>query len=153
MKSTDYQPVVIPRSYSKSMTYQERDYHIFVSVPADPPPESGFPVIYLLDGNSVFATMTEAIRIQSRGPERTGVYPAIVVGIGYPTDGPYHPARFFDYTYEVPASELPGTPKGADWPQMGEQSSSSPFWRRSSSLASKTTSPSIGRSKRFLDIP
>lgn len=119
MKSTDYQPVVIPRTYSKIMTYQERDYHSFVSIPPDPPLESGFPVIYLLDGNSVFATMTEAIRIQSRGPERTGVYPAIVVGIGYPTDSPYHPARFFDYTYEVPALELPGNPRGADWPKMG----------------------------------
>ncbi|MFA4133091.1 MULTISPECIES: alpha/beta hydrolase [unclassified Brevibacillus] len=119
MKSTDYQPVVIPRSYRRIMTYQERDYHIFVSIPADPPPESGFPVIYLLDGNSVFATVTEAIRIQSRGPERTGVYPAMVVGIGYPTDDPYHPTRFYDYTYEVPAAELPGSPKGAEWPQMG----------------------------------
>lgn len=119
MKSTDYQAVVIPRTYSKIMTYNEREYHIFISVPAETPPESGFPVIYLLDGNSVFATMTEAIRIQSRGPERTGVYPAIVVGIGYSTDGPFHPARFYDYTYEVPVSELPGNPKGTDWPQMG----------------------------------
>lgn len=64
---------------------ENRTYHIFISKPSTPPPPAGYPVIYLLDANSVFGTMTEAVRIQGRRPEKTGVIPAVIVGIGYET--------------------------------------------------------------------
>ncbi|MBP3952499.1 alpha/beta hydrolase [Bacillus suaedae] len=74
------------------------EYRVFISVPTIEPPSEGFPVIYLLDGNAVFGTVVEAIRIQSRKPEKTGISPAIIVGIGYPVDEPFFEQRFFDYT-------------------------------------------------------
>lgn len=51
---------------------ENRTYHIFISKPSTPPPPAGYPVIYLLDANSVFGTMTEAVRIQGRRPEKPG---------------------------------------------------------------------------------
>lgn len=75
------------------------EYRIFISCPRSPPPPTGFPVIYLLDANAMFGTVVEAIRLRSSRPDVTGVVPAVVVGIGYPTDAPYDRARRrFDYT-------------------------------------------------------
>lgn len=119
LEDTVYRAVTIPRSQIRKMTYDDRTFHIFVSIPDVTPPPSGFPVIYVLDANSVFGTMTEAIRLQSQAPEKTGVYPAIVVGIGYPTEAPFHPSRYYDFTHVVPASELPAHPRGGEWPEMG----------------------------------
>ncbi len=51
-----------------------RTYRIFVSFPQEEPPASGFPVIYLLDANSVFGTMAEALRVQSRRPEKQALF-------------------------------------------------------------------------------
>jgi predicted alpha/beta superfamily hydrolase len=117
--SSQSSPVAIPRSHKKVMYSRGREYHIFISLPAGPPPPDGFPVIYVLDANSVFGTITEAVRAQSRFPERTGVYPAIIAGIGYPTDAPFHPARHYDFTQPVPRSELPPSPDGSEWPEQG----------------------------------
>lgn len=111
--------VNIPRSRRISIEFQSRTYHIFVSTPAQSPPASGYPVIFVLDANSVFGTMTETIRAQSRIPERTGVHPAIVVGIGYETEDPFHPNRHYDFTLPVPRAELPAHPKGGEWPEQG----------------------------------
>ncbi|CAG7641336.1 Ferri-bacillibactin esterase BesA [Paenibacillus solanacearum] len=119
MEKITFESVVIPRSQRRVMMYRGREYHIFISTPVEPPPPSGFPVIYLLDANSVFGTMTEAIRAQSRFPERTGVYPAIVVGIGYDTEMPFHPSRHYDFTLPVPRSQLPPSPDGKEWPEQG----------------------------------
>ena len=74
-------------------------YRIQVSLPLQPAPAEGFPVLYVLDGNSVFGTVTDMVRVQSRFPQDTGIPPAIVVGIGYPIDGPFDPVRrVFDLT-------------------------------------------------------
>ncbi|SDZ41043.1 hypothetical protein SAMN05421736_11211 [Evansella caseinilytica] len=96
-----------------------REYHIFISKPNVEPPATGYPVIYYLDGNSVFGTVVEAMRIQSAKPEKTGVVPAVIVGIGYPTDSPFSPARFYDYT--ITRGEIPmrSKPDGTAWPDQG----------------------------------
>ncbi|MCB7143976.1 alpha/beta hydrolase [Bacillus velezensis] len=96
-----------------------RTYRIFVFFPQEEPPASGFPVIYLLDANSVFGTMAEALRVQSRRPEKTGVVPAVIVGIGYPTDQPFSAERHSDFTMPLSESELPVHPHGAAWPEQG----------------------------------
>ena len=57
-------------------------YEIFVYVPDIEPPVGGFPVVYVLDGNSDFITVAETVRRVSRRPKATGIDPAIVVGIG-----------------------------------------------------------------------
>lgn len=60
-----------------------RDYRLFVSVPATPPPEGGFPVLYLIDGNLHFGIAVDTARIQGCWPD---VVNPVVVGIGYQTD-------------------------------------------------------------------
>lgn len=96
-----------------------RDYRIVVAAPAEEPPSEGYPVMYLLDANAVFGTMVETLRAQAGRPEKTGVVPAVVVGIGYPTDDPFPPARHCDFTLPVPVTELPVKPDGTAWPEQG----------------------------------
>lgn len=60
-----------------------RDYRLFVSVPSSPPPEGGFPVLYLIDGNLHFGIAVDTARIQGCWPD---VVDPVVVGIGYQTD-------------------------------------------------------------------
>ncbi|MCY8960525.1 alpha/beta hydrolase [Bacillus atrophaeus] len=111
----------IPGTESRLMYSRtgKREYQIFVSKPSEDPPPAGYPVIYLLDANSVFGTMAEAIRVQSRRPEKTGVIPAVIVGIGYQTEAPFSPARHCDFTLPLPDSELPSRPGGTPWPEQG----------------------------------
>lgn len=90
-----------------------------VAKPAAPPPPSGYPVIYLLDGNAVFGTAVEAMRAQGARPEKTGAEPAVIVGIGYPTDAPFAAERYYDFTLPVSVEELPVRPNGAAWPEHG----------------------------------
>lgn len=74
-------------------------YEIFVYVPEIEPPVGGFPVIYVLDGNSDFITVAETVRRVSRRPMATGIVPAIVVGIGYPNTNGYNAdRRHLDFT-------------------------------------------------------
>jgi predicted alpha/beta superfamily hydrolase len=60
-----------------------RTYRLFVRIPEGVPPANGFPVLYLFDGNLNFSMAAEVARGLSLAGE---VHPAIVVGIGYPTD-------------------------------------------------------------------
>jgi predicted alpha/beta superfamily hydrolase len=95
-------------------------YRIFVARPLLPAPENGYPVVYMLDANAAFGTMAEAVRLQSARPEATGVAPAIVVGIGYPTDLPLDlTRRTFDYTPDVDRASLSARPDGSAWPPTG----------------------------------
>lgn len=97
----------------------KRSYRIYIAVPDNPPPQAGYPVIYLLDANSVFGTMTEAVRLQSRRPEVTGVQPSIIVGVGYPSAEPFPAERHYDFTRSTPDDELPPHPAGGQWPEQG----------------------------------
>ena len=54
-------------------------YSINVTLPDVAPPPSGYPVIYVLDGDRYFASVAEATRANGDAPQ------AIVVGIGYPS--------------------------------------------------------------------
>ncbi|WBX84216.1 alpha/beta hydrolase [Sphingosinicella microcystinivorans] len=71
----------------------DKPYRIMVSYPESEPPESGFPVLYVLDGNASFAAFAETRRIQEYGD----LGKAIVVGVGYRTDKPYDEARNEDF--------------------------------------------------------
>lgn len=112
--------VGIPRAEQWTMRSraENRAYRIMVALPEGEPPPSGYPVIYLLDGNSVFGTMVEAVRLQSRRPDKTGVTPAIIVGIGYETEASYAPDRFYDYT-PLPNTEFTHRSDGAKLPEQG----------------------------------
>ncbi|SFX01774.1 hypothetical protein SAMN04487866_101212 [Thermoactinomyces sp. DSM 45891] len=94
-------------------------YHLDISVPTKPAPPTGYPVIYVLDGNAFFQTIQEQVRLQSKRSDKTGVHPSIVVSIGYPGDTDFNlPRRFYDFT--APSeSEVPPKPNGEKWPESG----------------------------------
>jgi predicted alpha/beta superfamily hydrolase len=72
-----------------------RTYRIFVYKPLVPAPPSGYPVLFVTDGNGIFplaAAQTALLGLEGKG--------AIVVGIGYPTDDYMRPMtlRYRDLT-------------------------------------------------------
>ena len=96
----------------------KRRYRIIAAQPMGQAPPSGYPVIYLLDGNSVFHTMVETPRLQCHRPDKTGILPAVVVGIGYETEGQYAPDRFYDYT-PYPNTNFKNRLDSASVPEQG----------------------------------
>jgi predicted alpha/beta superfamily hydrolase len=95
-----------------------REYRIFIASPTAPPPEGGYPVLYALDGNASFGSLTEAMRLQSRPPH--GIEPVVIVSIGYDSEDPIvTDRRFYDYTERADSSELPPRPDGSAWPETG----------------------------------
>lgn len=72
-------------------------YQIFVSKPQGPAPDGGWPVLYVLDGNAMFAGFAETRRIQSMD-DKSEVAKSIVVGVGFKTDKPYDNRRLLDFT-------------------------------------------------------
>ncbi|MEK0312241.1 alpha/beta hydrolase [Cohnella sp. 56] len=96
-----------------------RTYRIRMAVPEGEAPRRGYPVLYVLDGNALFSTAADAVWIQSRRTAKTGVLPAVVVGIGYPGEEPFPEARHYDFTLPVPPEQLPAHPEGGSWPAQG----------------------------------
>jgi len=90
-------PYAMPETESWDMTSATgRTYRIFVSRPAGEAPEGGYPVLYVLDGNAMFAGFAEARRIQGFGGR--DLDKMIVVGIGHPGDQVYDARRMEDFT-------------------------------------------------------
>ncbi len=113
--------MMLPGASARDVTSRTgRDYRIFVWQPATGQLQSKMPVVYLLDGNGTFPIAAAAAALQSRRPERTGVRPAIIVGIGYPTtlwlDAE---RRTYDYTPSVPEDALPQRPDRGGWSRTG----------------------------------
>ncbi|MFK0523775.1 alpha/beta hydrolase [Paenibacillus illinoisensis] len=115
------QGMILPGTsvYKVSAERSGREYVINVFVPDIAPPPSGYPVIYLLDANAVLGTMVEAMRVQSVRSDKTGVVPAVIVGIGYEAKQPFPPERYYDFMMQVPEADLPRRPDGASWPAYG----------------------------------
>lgn len=79
-------------------------YRIYVSRPEGDAPEGGYPVLYVLDGNAMFAGFAEARRIQSVYDK--GLDKIIVVGIGFPNTDLYDGRRLGDFTAPIKTPEL-----------------------------------------------
>ena len=56
-------------------------YRIYATQPEGMPPESGWPAIFLLDGEGLFGTVSEAIARLARRTDATGVTKAVAVAI------------------------------------------------------------------------
>ncbi len=82
-----------------------RPYRLFVSIPDRPPPDGGFPVVYVLDGNLHFGTAVDTARMQSPWHVDRSL---VVVGIGYQTDSENEALRLrnLDLTMPVKAEYL-----------------------------------------------
>ncbi len=97
-----------------------RHYRVLIARPHQPAPPEGYPVIYVLDGNSAFGTVVDAVRMQGRFPGQTGIAPSVVVAIGYPTEQPFDPdRRIFDMAVHAPTALFPPRPDGQPRTDMG----------------------------------
>ncbi|MDF2936165.1 MAG: besA [Paenibacillaceae bacterium] len=112
-------PVHVPGTEAWIMEWpaSSRSYRIMASVPAEEAPPEGFPVIYLLDGDSCFALAAETLRLMTRKPH--GYDSAILIGIGYPAGKDASKERFRDYTTPSGESMLPKRGDGSPWPEIG----------------------------------
>lgn len=66
---------------------------VFLWVPSGPMPESGWPALWLLDGNAVIGTAVDAMRAQAFWPTGTNLGWGALIGVGYPTDEAYDSFR------------------------------------------------------------
>lgn len=108
----------IPNTEQFTMySYLNQEYRIFTYIPSTPAPASGYPTIYLLDGNAMFGSIVETSRLQAIAG--SGEH-AVIVGIGYKTDNPYHDtARVRDFTMNATEHDLPVRSSGKEWPDTG----------------------------------
>jgi len=82
------------RMYKLDSVDGQRHYKIWVAVPNKPAPAQGYPILYLLDGNSSLSRLNES---QLQGISQKN--PAVLVFVGYDTPLPFDlKARSFDYT-------------------------------------------------------
>lgn len=96
------------------------DYRIFISTPTEQAPPNGWPVVYVLDGNGWFLPFAQLARMVGRRPDHNGRLPAVVVGIGYPGERPFHTERrTWDFTPPVALREPPPAPGGRLWSRTG----------------------------------
>ncbi|GHC65376.1 alpha/beta hydrolase [Neogemmobacter tilapiae] len=83
---------------------------VFLWVPAGEAPATGWPALWLLDGNAVIGTAVDVMRSQAMWPTGTNLGWGALVAVGYPTEDAYDPFR---RSWDL------GPPPGASYP---------PFW-------------------------
>lgn len=85
-------------SFDLTSEFNHEAYRVKVFIPKEPPPPDGYPALYILDGNRLFATYADAMHNESQARERE---PAVIVGIesGAGEDGG-------DRTYDFTATDL-----------------------------------------------
>ena len=120
MKTMTKKPYVSEGYYEYTVTSQQQlDYRILIAAPADEPPADGYAVVYALDGDALFPTLAEAIKLQTRKPK--GFDPILVIGIGYPSKEPFDmERRCNDFTLPVSEENLRPRPDGTPWPPNGK---------------------------------
>lgn len=94
-----------------------RTYRIFVYKPLLPPPASGYPVIFVTDGNGMFPLAAAQMALMGLAAKA-----AVVVGVGYPTDNFMRPMmlRYRDLTPVTEDKSLfPTDPPLAEADQIG----------------------------------
>ncbi|MGE6517105.1 alpha/beta hydrolase [Lysinibacillus sphaericus] len=113
-------PYMPERYFEYHMTSSRQlDYRILIASPLDEPPPNGYAVIYALDGDALFQTLAEAVKLQTRKPK--GFDPILVIGIGYPSREPFDmERRCCDFTMPVSEASLPSRPIGKPWPTSGK---------------------------------
>jgi predicted alpha/beta superfamily hydrolase len=101
-------PVSQPREtqYDFTSRITGRNYRIMVSTPFQADPHRTYPVVYLIDGNWYFRATADSVT-ESSGAAR--ILPAIVVGVGYPTDNNSEVG-----SRRMLELSLPGGPEGKD---------------------------------------
>jgi predicted alpha/beta superfamily hydrolase len=105
--------VAVARSaqYPLTSKINSRSYRVMVSTPFAYDPTVAYPVVYVLDANVFFGTVTDALHFMSFAKT---VAPAIVVGVAYPTDdlNAWVKERRFDLTPTTSAKPSDAGPSG-----------------------------------------
>ena len=57
-----------------------RTYRIYISKPLTPPPKTGYPIVYLTDGDVAFGSAAAAVTLGQTG----GLRPGLIVAVAYP---------------------------------------------------------------------
>lgn len=77
------------------------DKLLSITIPKEASFGEKLPLLYVLDGNAFGPLVTQTILLQTRNSPKTGVWPVMIVSIGYDTkDAFQRDARFNDYTPE-----------------------------------------------------
>lgn len=113
-------PFITERYFEYRMISEQKlEYRILIASPDDEPPPNGYAVIYALDGDALFSTLAEAVKLQTRKPK--GYDPILVIGIGYPSREPFDmEGRCRDFTMTVSEASLPSRSVGKPWPTSGK---------------------------------
>ena len=82
------------QSFSRATEYE---YTIQLYVPEEEPPEEGFPIIYVLDGQSYFELAKSVVKLQSQNTVKTKIESSIVVGVCHHKKDTKQ-RRFLDFT-------------------------------------------------------
>src|SRR5699024_9600510 len=86
--AADVDAQAVTRAHAEQVTLHApatgRDYLIQVAVPAVAPPEQGYPVLYVLDGNAYWPLVRQAQRLFARPTPVAEPAPLLIVGVGYP---------------------------------------------------------------------
>lgn len=101
--------VTLPGTSSLTMAGpQGRAYRVMFGDPLGPAADTGYPVVCVLDGDRLFASTLDAIRLRCGRPDATGIGPAVVVGVACTATGDdARQVRRLDFTPE----------EGAAWPR------------------------------------
>jgi len=118
-QAVSWAPYDLPQLQQTTLRSAAGDlYRIVVAKPAGPAPASGYPVIYVVDGNAYTSLVSEIIRINIPVGVQSRVEPAVVVGIGYPTDQAFDlTRRTLDFTPPLPPGHFDSNirdPTGGD---------------------------------------
>lgn len=95
--------LVLPGAIERLVSTQEGAFQLRLWTPDVAAPPGGFPVVYVLDGDELFLLFAETMRRLSRFPERTGVAPAVIVGVSPAEGGAERNRRFQSFTFGPPA--------------------------------------------------
>ncbi|WP_454666229.1 alpha/beta hydrolase [Acinetobacter calcoaceticus] len=75
------------------------DYLIQVYKPPVAPPQHGYPVLYILDGNATFPSAANIAQSIGAGSTKLGLAPLMIVAVGYPQQKTFDvQKRAYDYT-------------------------------------------------------
>lgn len=115
----DAPPVALPGTREIALTAGGHRHRIMLALPPAAPPARGWPVLYVLDGDLLFAPTAQIMRNRfARGPG-VPAQGAVVVGLGYAGDRSGKQvldldARSYDYTPPAPGpgTDARGRPEG-----------------------------------------
>lgn len=75
------------------------DYLIQIYKPPIAPPQHGYPVLYILDGNAIFPSAANIAQSIGAGSTKLGLAPLMIVAVGYPQQKTFDvQKRAYDYT-------------------------------------------------------